>query len=203
MTGPAYRATIQQRWWVVLVVTLVSVALAAWLSARQEPVFRASSSLVVAPNTELEDPMHILRSLETLERRTVVATLANVPSSSDAIGVAAEILGVDAASFRPYRVRGSVKPHTNIIRIEVVGPNRTLVAEFANAIADATVVSGRSMYRIYAMRPLERAGAAGYSASPDPKRNIFVGLLVGLALGLFAALLPELPRLRKDALQGV
>lgn len=203
MTSSAYKTTIRQRWWVVLLVILVSMALAAWLSTRQEPVFRASSSLVVAPNTELEDPMHILRSLETLERRTVVATLANVPSSSDAIDAAAEILGVDVASLRPYRIRGSVKPHTNIIRIEVAGPNRTQVAELANAIADATVVSGRSMYRIYAMRPLERAGAAGYSASPDPKRNIFVGLLVGLALGLFAALLPELPRLRKDALQGV
>ena len=203
MTSSAYKTTIQQRWWVVLLVILVSVALAVWLSVRQEPVFRASSSLVVAPNTELEDPMHVLRSLETLERRTIVATLANVPSSSDALDMAAESLGVDVTSLRPYRIRGSVKPHTNIIRIEVAGPNRTQVAELANAVAEATVTSGRSMYRIYAMRPLERAGDAGYTVRPDPKRNILMGLVIGLALGLFAALLPDLPRLRRDALQGV
>jgi capsular polysaccharide biosynthesis protein len=202
MTSLTSKPKVLQRWWVVLLVTLVSVAVGAWLAARQEPVFRATSSLVVAPNTSLEDPIHILRSLETLERRTVIATLANIPTSSDALEQAAEALEVDVSSLRHYRIRGSVKPQTNIIRIEVTGPSNTQVALLANAIAEATVKSGRSMYRIYAMRPLARAGAAGYPIHPDPKRNIFMALVVGLALGLFAAVVPDLPRLRKNVFQG-
>jgi len=202
MTSILSTNKVLQRWWVVLLVMLASVAVAAWLTARQEPLFRASSSLVVAPNTSLDDPIHILRSLETLERRTVVATLADIPSSADAMNRAAEALEADVLSLQGYRIRGSVKPQTNIIRIEVTGPNRTLVAQLANALADATVKTGRSMYRIYAMRPLARAGDVGKPVFPNPKRNIFMALVLGLALGLFAAILPELPRLRRQVLQG-
>ena len=202
MTNIIGTTRVLQRWWLVLLVALVSVAIAAWLTARQEPLYRASSSLVVAPNTSLEDPIHILRSLETLERRTVVATLADIPASAKALTLAAESLEEEASAFQSYRIRGSVKPQTNIIRIEVTGPNRAQVALLANALADSTVKSGRSMYRIYAMRPLARAGAVGVPVHPNPKRNIMMALVLGLALGLFAAILPDLPRLRRQVLQG-
>ena len=203
MTSITSRSKVLQRWWLVLLVMLASVAVAAWLTARQEPLFRASSSLVVVPNTSLKDPTHILRSLETLERRTIVATLAAIPSSADALKQAAESLEIDASSLQDYRIRGSVTPQTNIIRIEVTGPNRAQVAQLANELADASVKYGRSMYRIYAMRPLARAGAMGTSIHPDPKRSILVALVIGLVLGLFAAVLPDLPGLRRSILQGV
>jgi len=203
MKSISSKPNVLQRWWLVLLVMLASVAVAAWLTARQEPLFQAFSSLVVVPNTSLKDPNHILRSLETLERRTVVATLSAIPNSADALNQAAEALEVDVSSLQDYRIRGSVKPQTNIVRIEVTGPNRTQVAQLANALADATVKSGRSMYRIYAMRPLARAGAQGTSIHPDPKRSILVALVLGLALGLFVAVLPDLPRLRRSVLQGV
>lgn len=203
MTSIASKSTLLRRWWLVLLVMLASVAVAAWLTARQEPLFRAFSSLVVVPNTSLKDPNHILRSLETLERRTIVATLAALPSSADALNQAAESLETDVSSLQDNRIRGSVKPQTNIIRIEVTGPNRTRVAQLANALADATIKSGRSMYRIYAMRPLARAGAMGTSIHPDPKRSILVALVLGLVLGLLAAVVPDLPRLRRNILQGV
>lgn len=202
MTNIISTTRVLQRWWLVLLIVLASIAIAAWLTAHQQPLYRASSSLVVAPNTSLEDPNHILRSLETLERRTVVATLADIPTSAKALTLAAEYLATDESTFQGYRVRGSVKPQTNIIRIEVTGPNRTQVALLANALAGATVKSGRSMYRIYSMRPLARAGATGVSIHPNPKRNLFMASVLGLALGLFAAILPDLPRLRRQVLQG-
>lgn len=203
MTSVFSASKVLQRWWLVLVVMLATIAAAAWLTSRQQPLYRASSSLVVAPNTSLQDPNHILRSLETLERRTVVATLADIPSSARALSLAAESLEVDESSLQANRIRGSVKPQTNIIRIEVTGSNRTQVAQLANALADATVKSGRSMYRIYAMRPLARAGAVGTPIHPNPKRNIFMAAVLGLALGLFTTILPDLPRLRRQVLQGV
>lgn len=192
-----------QRWWLILLVTLISVAVAAWLTARQESAFRATASLVVTPNSSLDDPNHILRSLETLERRTVVATLADIPSSSSALEQAAGFLQEDASFLRDYRIRGSVKPQTNIIRIEVTGPNRVEVPRVADAVADATIQTGRSMYRVYSLRPLARAGVAAAAVNPDPRRNLLTGVVVGLLLGLLAAVLPDLPRLRRNALQEV
>ena len=56
MKSISSKPNVLQRWWLVLLVMLASVAVAAWLTARQEPLFQAFSSLVVVPNTSLKDP---------------------------------------------------------------------------------------------------------------------------------------------------
>ena len=177
--------------WVIGLVWLLTIAGAAWLTAGQPRVYRASASLVVAPDWRIEDSADVLRSLETLERRTVIATFARLPAAPDQRAAAAEEMGVDASDLRGYRVSGSVVPNTNVLRIDVDGPEPGRAAEFANALAGVTAGMVPALYRTFTLRPLERAAPRTQPIQPDTRRNLLVAAIAGLFLGLGAGVAGE------------
>lgn len=107
-------------------------------------------------------------------------------------------MGIDAKGIRGYQIHASVLPNTNIIKVDVEGPDPRRAADVANAAAAVTRREARSMYRIYTMHPLERAVPARHPIYPTPGRNYLVAGLLGLFLGLGVAILLE--RLRSPAL---
>lgn len=179
--------SVAQRWWIALLGVVVALAAAAYFTARQQSLYQASASMVVVPNTEIEEATDLIRSLETLERRTIVATFARIPLAPETRDQAARDLGIDTAILRDYQIASSVQPYTNIVRIDVTGPDRELVARLANAAARATRDAARSMYRIYSMKPLARALPAYRPISPDPLRNYLVAAAIGLVVGVLGA----------------
>ena len=179
---------LRRRWWVVLLVLVTSSGVAAIHTARQVPVFRATTTLVVRPNSSVAGAPNILRSLDTLERRSIIATFAKLPGTAKTRASVATRLGLDERTLRPYRIRGFVMPNTNIIQIEVHGPNRERVAAVANAAASKTQRAARRLYRIYALDELEEAVPARRPVHPNPQRNYVAGGILGLFLGVGAAL---------------
>lgn len=190
-TSDLYRRAFTRRWWVILLAAALAVAAAAWATSRQRPVYRASTTMAVIPNSEVSGTEDVLRSLDTLERRTVVATFARIPSAAETRVDAARRMKVPDRDIRSYHIRASVLPNTNIIKVDVEGPDRRLVAAVANAVAATTRREARSMYRIYTMHTLERAVTARRPIHPTPARNYLVAGILGLFLGVAAALLIE------------
>jgi uncharacterized protein involved in exopolysaccharide biosynthesis len=190
-TSTLYRRALTRRWWLVLLAVGLALGTAAWATSRQKPVYRASTTMAVIPNSEVSGTEDVLRSLDTLERRTVVATFARIPSAAETRIDAARRMGIDGKAIRGYEIRASVLPNTNIIKVDAEGPDPRRVADLANAAAAVTRREARSMYRIYTMHPLERAVPARHPIYPTPARNYFVAGLLGLFLGLAAALLIE------------
>lgn len=186
-----YRRALTRRWWLVLLTLALALAAAAWATSRQTPVYRASTTMAVIPNSEVSGTEDVLRSLDTLERRTVVATFARIPSAAETRADAARRMGIDGKGIRAYRIHASVLPNTNIIKVDVEGPDRRRVADLANAAAAVTRREARSMYRIYTMHPLEKAVPARRPIHPTPARNYLVAGILGFLLGLAAALLLE------------
>jgi uncharacterized protein involved in exopolysaccharide biosynthesis len=188
VTEPAfYGRALRRGWWIVLAAVAVALAAAAILTARQRPVYRAEALLVVTPSSEVREPDEVLDALETLERRTIVATLARVPAAPETRDAAAERLGVEPGELRAYRVGGSVVPNTNVVRVEVQGPDAERTAEVANAAAVVTRRHGRRLYRTYSMRELARAEPPRRPVRPDGRRNLAVAGILGLFVGLLAA----------------
>lgn len=186
-----YRRAFTRRWWVVLLAAALAVAAAAWATSRQRPVYRASTTMAVIPNSEVSGTEDVLRSLDTLERRTVVATFARIPSAAETRVDAARRMKVPDRDIRSYHIRASVLPNTNIIKVDVEGPDPRLVAAVANAVAATTRREARSMYRIYTMHTLEKAVPSRRPIHPTPGRNYLVAGILGLFLGIAAALLIE------------
>lgn len=193
-----YLRALRRGVWLVLVVILVAVAVAWGWTSRQSPTYQATTSLVVTPNTEVEDITDLLRSLETLERRTVVATFARLPASPETADAVAERLGVEPREIRHYWIGGAVVPNTNIVRIDVYGPDPERAAEVANATARVVRREARHLYQIYSLYEMARAEPPSRPVRPDARRNAVVAAILGFFLGVLATLGLEAVRSRRS-----
>jgi len=181
-------AELRNGWWMIVAAIILALLIAALLSRGQIPLYRTSTTLIVVPARETKDTSDILKSLETLERRTVVATFAKIPSALETRAAAAKSLSLGENALTDYRIEGSVVPNTNIIRIDVEGSDGNTVADVANAAAAVTNTQARALYRIYAMETLARALPQSRPIHPDGRRNYLVALVLGALAGCVAAL---------------
>jgi uncharacterized protein involved in exopolysaccharide biosynthesis len=188
-------------WWIVLLALAVALAVAWWLTGRETPVYSAEAMLVVTPSSELETNDELLDAIEALERRTVVATFARLPRAPETKLRAAERMGIEPREIGSYWVGASVVPSTNVIRIEVQGPDAERAAALANAVSAATRREARRLYRIYSLRDMAAAEAPRRPVRPDLRRNLAVAAVLGLFAGLAVAVGIELARgaVRGDA----
>jgi capsular polysaccharide biosynthesis protein len=181
-------AALRHGWWLILAAIAVALLMAAMLSRGQVPLYRTATTLIVVPARETKDTGDILKSLDTLERRTVVATFARIPSAPETRAAAAKSLSLDENALAGYRIEGAVVPNTNIIRIDVEGSDGKTVADVANAAAAVTNTRARALYRIYAMETLALALPSSRPIHPDGRRNYLVALVLGAFVGCAAAL---------------
>jgi capsular polysaccharide biosynthesis protein len=187
----SYARVLRRGWWIVLLVLTACLAASALVTSRQAPVYRASTTLVVTPNTDVEGTADILRSLDTLERRSVIATFARIPPIPETRSAAAIRMGREAAELTRYWIEASVLPNTNIVKIDVEGPDGYVAASVANAVAGVTREEARRLYRIFTLKTLAEAVPASTPAYPEPRRNYAVAGILGLFLGAGAAFVAE------------
>lgn len=192
-SGVVFRGLLRG-WWIVLLALAVALGVAFWLTGREPAVYAAEALLVVTPSSELETNEELLDAIEALERRTVVATFARLPASPQIRQDAAERIEVEPREIRSYRVSASVLPNTNVLRVEVEGPDAERAAAVANAVAASTRRQARSLYRIYSLREVALAEPPRRPVRPDLERNLAVAAVLGLFAGLLAALGLELVR---------
>lgn len=176
-----------RRWWMPPVMLTVGVLAALGWTSRQPSVYRASAVLVVVPTEDLVGGADILRSLDALERRTLLATFARLPSTHESKRAVADLLEREAHALSDFRIGASVVPNTNLVRIDVDGPDPQLASRVANAAGGVTADHVRSLYRIYTMRPIAAAQPSQRPVSPDPRRNVLVSGILGLFVGVVAA----------------
>jgi capsular polysaccharide biosynthesis protein len=190
-----YFGTLRRQWMLAAAVFGATLLVTFIVTLLQRRVYESSAQLVVAPSASTTDAADVVRALETLERRTVVATFARMPSSTEARQAVAARLRLDAKTARRFRTHGSVVPNTNIIRIDAEGPDPDVAAAMANAAAELTAREAEALYRVYTLRFLVRATPAGAPIHPDRQRNFLVGVALGVFLAIAAALAAE--RLRR------
>ncbi len=190
-----YVSTLRRWWPLSLAVLALTIVAALLLTSMQDRVYESSAQLVVAPSASTTDPDDQVRALETLERRTVVATFARIAMSEESRDAVAAQLKLDRRKAHQFRLHGSVVPNTNIIRIDAEGPDPNIAASMANAAAELTAREAEGLYRVYALRFLARATPGANPVRPDRQRNLLVGIALGIFLAIVAALAAE--RLRR------
>jgi capsular polysaccharide biosynthesis protein len=184
---------VTRRWWLPVLTLVAGVAAGFWWTSREPRVYRASAMLAVVPNSSIGDA-DVLRSLDALERRTVLATFARLPGTRETLTSVAERVQRDLAELARYQLGASVLPSTNIIRIDVDGPDPQLAAHMANAAGEVVGAEARSLYRIYTLRPIAAAEASKRPIHPDPRRNSLAAGVLGLFVGAVAVGVIGAPR---------
>lgn len=180
-SAPLSRLMLQS--WKRVLLTTVAVTAIAWsLAAMQPRRYRASVLASVAPLTETLEPNELLRSVEVLERRTVVGTVAALASTP--------VTRARAAVASGYAVEPAVLPNTNLFRVDVEGDNPTQAAAIANRFPEILNQQTRAMYKYYGVSLVSPAAVPDAPFSPRTGRAVAAGIAIGLFLGLLAAYAP-------------
>jgi capsular polysaccharide biosynthesis protein len=173
------------RRWKLLTAAAVTGMIVAWLlSALQPDRYRATLLAAVAPHGETMNTTDVLRGLEVLEQRTVVATVAALATTPAATEAAIQ-------SDRGYTIDASVLPNTNLVRIEVEGADAGRAAAIANRIPPVLSRHARSMFKFYSVTPVSAALPPTEPISSGSVRTILAGLLIGLVIGAAIAIAIE------------
>lgn len=171
-------AMIRRDWKRFALIVIAAMAIAGIVAAMQPARYAASALATVAPRGDLS-PNELLRGMEVLEHRTLVATvaaLATTPTTKTQLGPVAG-----------YDIVAAPVANTNLFRVEVQGESAAQAAEIANRVPAAVDAQTRAMYKYYQVTIVSPATAPATPFAPQPARAAAAGLIVGLFLGLLAA----------------
>ncbi len=187
MSLEALKLFLRRYWWLILLAFAIGFGSAAFFTRRRPPAYRATTTLVVGPNESLKTTREVVDSLNTLDRRSVVATFARLPSGRTVRERARQQLQLQEAQLEPYEVRTAVVPDTNVLEVSVEGPDPRTAAAFADAVAEQTAGHAREVYEIYAVKVLDRAQVPAEAVGPGLSRSLLVGAALGLLVGVGVA----------------
>ncbi len=192
-----YLRMLQRSWWIIVLTGLAALAAALISSYLATPIYRSTARYIVSPNPSYlksEADYNLIYSLDTLDKRTIITTYAEVLNSPRMYDETAQALKLSPNDLNGYSYSAVVLPSTNIIEFSVDGPDPSRVADVTNSMGAHAVQYVESLYQVYDMSLLDPANVSVTPISPQPLRDGGVALLVGLALGAALALLNEFLR---------
>ncbi|HEX3581731.1 MAG TPA: hypothetical protein VH087_08195 [Thermoanaerobaculia bacterium] len=162
------------RWKPMAATIAAALVIAAIIAVALPKRYRATAVGVVAPLTNTLTPSEAFHGVEALDRRSVVATVAALPSTS-------------SLQRRDYDVSAVVLPNTNLVRIDVDASSPQMAASVANTTLNELGAQTTSMFKYYGVTPVTRAVAPTVPAKPHRGRILLAGLVIGLFLAVGVA----------------
>ena len=179
---------LRRSWWIFILVLLAVIGFTAYFTYTRPPLYIATTSLVVWPEKTNLDSEEFFRSLNTLERRSFIATYAKILTSSAIQERALSKAGIPAVESSSYEIISSVIPDTNIINVSVAGPNPVLAKDLANALYEEGEKYIKDILGGFGLRILDRATIPS-SSMTSIKRNISMAIVIGILLGIGAMII--------------
>jgi capsular polysaccharide biosynthesis protein len=187
--APADIGSELKRNWKLVILPAIATMLIAWMIAALQPKrYRASAVAAVTPIRQGLEPNELLRSVEALDRRTVVATVAALATTPLTTTKA-------LAGQSGFTISTSVLPNTNLFRVDVDGGDAAAAADVANRVPPLLSAQTRAMFDVYGVTMVSAASPPSEAFAPRVGRAAAAGLVVGLIIGL--ALVYALHALRK------
>ena len=168
------------RHWRIVALIAAATTLLAWLAAGVQPKrYRASSLATINPLTEQLSPSDLIRGIDTLDRRVVVASIAALASAPHIANA--------AGATHDYDVVAVVLPNTSLFRVDVEGGDPRTAAAIANKVPALLGVQARSIYKLYGVMLVSPASVSNEPVLPRIGRAVAAGLVLGLLLGVAVA----------------
>ena len=176
---------IQRGWWMIVISALLAVNFSLIYSYYiAEPKYEAVARFIVSPNLQNTDSRDMVNSLEALDKRSIIATYAEVLNSYQITNQALAMLRKDPADFAEYTYSATLLPDANIIRYSVQGPDPEVSAMLANSIGQYAIDYVRKLYIVYNIDFLDKATPSDEPYSPRPLQDAVLALLVGVVIGV-------------------
>lgn len=180
---------IQRGWWMILISALLAVNFSLIYSYYiAKPEYEAVARFIVSPNLQNTDSRDMVNSLEALDKRSIIATYAEVLNSYQITNEALQMLRKNPAEFVEYTTSATLLPDANIIRYSVQGPDPEVAAMLANNIGQYAIDYVRKLYIVYNIDFLDKATAPEEPYKPRPLQDALLALLVGIVIGMGLAI---------------
>jgi diguanylate cyclase (GGDEF)-like protein len=184
-----YLKIIQRGWWLILISAVVAVnASLVYSYYMAVPMYEAVARFIVSPNLQNTDARDMVNSLEVLDKRSIIATYAEVLNSYQIITGAMQLLGENPDDFAEYTVSATILPEANIIRYSVRGPDPRVAAMLANGIGQYAIDFLGRLYINFEIVFLDRAVAPDVPYQPRPFQDAGLALLFGTVIGIGLAI---------------
>lgn len=196
-----YFQMLQRGWWLILLTALAAVSASLGASYLATPLYRSTARFIISPNASLTAGKDVVDSLDTLDRRSIVSTYAEVMNSNRIYQEVLTSLQVNASALKDYDYEAVVLPESSVLELSVSGPNPRVAAELANAIGQHTINYTTRLNQVYDVSFLDMATPSGDPYSPQPARDAALALLVGAFGGAALVILGEQIRMPLEALR--
>lgn len=193
--------TIQKAWRFILIITLLAWSIALIISNSTTPLYRATATFVISPNADLTSNRDMFTSLDTLDKRTISSTYADILQSNRVYVETARNLNMDALAISRFVPKATVQPDSNILVLSVEGPDPQVAALLANNMGQNGLNYINGLYQVYTLSFLDQAQAPGKPFVPQPLREGGIAAAIGLGIGIVLAALGETMRAPLEALR--
>jgi capsular polysaccharide biosynthesis protein len=185
---------LRRRHWIMLLVIVVAVGLAALLSyVVLPPVYQADTSLIVneRPSTVQGTGGVDYGQIET--NRSLAVTYARIIASRAILQDTIDTLGLPETTKQLAKMTTvQVQGQTEIIAVRVTDKSATRAAIIANAIAKSFIAQLPTLVnRVENVSVIDRAVPMTEQVSPRPLLNMAVALVAALILGVLLAFLVD------------
>ncbi|GAB3248816.1 polysaccharide biosynthesis tyrosine autokinase [Nocardioides dilutus] len=192
-----YWRTIKRRWVSVVVMLLLCVSAAAFVTWQTTPQYSSTARLFVATNQGGGDSVY-QGNLFASERVTSYADL--VPKSPSIATEVARLLddGSEPDELRE-QITATVVPETVNLELTATDPDpsraRDIAQAYAQALSDLVPTlepASATGEQIIVARVVDNAQVSTTPVAPQPTRNLGLGIVLGLLLGVALAVVREL-----------
>lgn len=183
-------AVLRRRLWIVLVVVLLAVGLAAVLSyVVLPPIYQASTSLIVNERTSIAQGGGSVDYSQIQTYRSLAVTYAKIISSRAVLQDTIDTLRLpETVKQLSAMTTVQVEGDTEIISIGVKDKDAVRAAGIANAIANSFITQLPTLVnRVDNVSVIDRAVPVTDQVSPRPILNMAVAMVASVMLGLLLA----------------
>jgi capsular polysaccharide biosynthesis protein len=182
----------RRRLWIVILVPILTVSAAVGVSFLQQPVYDASATVVVSPKGETQDNFsNTISGLQALAiemeaaglNRSMVEEIVNTVESS---AVTAAEINNNLTIAQLEDTRFLTLTYSDTVKRRAQEVVNVTAKTFAEKAPEASGVAANTVVNVNAL-----AGVPPTPEEPDPLRNGFGALLIGLMLGIGLAFLLE------------
>jgi diguanylate cyclase (GGDEF)-like protein len=208
-----YLRILVKRWWLIIPLTLISLATALLFSYSQTPIYeskatyvtRLGSSLAAATDdTNVADT--VIYGMDTLTGgQRIFVTYCEIMTSQAVRAEAYKILNTDLSTvdLTKYKVFCANLPETNVLSVTVQGPSPELARRLNEAVGLAGTTHANSLYSYFPIENLDPVTISEDPVFPKHVQNGVLGGALGLIVGITLALMTEYLRSPLERLEAM
>ncbi len=194
-----YLRMIQKGWWIIVLALLASMNVTLIMDMFSTPVYEATTRMIVLPNPDSFTGRDFVSSLSSLDNSSIVTTYADVFDSEFNQQAFVSTLNLPDDEVEAYTQSTVILPDSNVMEIYVTGPDPEVTAQWANGVARTGIDYMKTLYQVYEVNILDAAVVPLEPISPKPLRDVSLGAMLGLLVGVILAILRDQLRIPLEA----